>query len=112
MIIQAYFLLFGAVIAEIIGTVALKYSNGLTHFGSSMVVVAAYALSFWLFAMALRVLPLGVTAAIGAGLSIVGTVLLGILLFDERLGWVAVASIAMIVAGTVLLIVFPNTGHG
>lgn len=111
--INAYLLLFGAIIAEIIGSVALKYSDGLARLGPSLVVAVAYALSFWLFALALRVLPLGMTSAIWAGLGIVGSVLCGIFLFDERPGWVGVAGIAMIVSGTVLLTVFSNAGeHG
>jgi small multidrug resistance pump len=111
--IKAYLFLFGAIIAEIIGSVALKYSDGLTRLGPSLVVVAAYALSFWLFALALRVLPLGITSAIWAGLGIVGSVLFGIFLFDERPGWMEAAGIAMIVGGTVLLTVFSNAGeHG
>lgn len=110
---SAYLLLFGAIVAEIAGSVALKYSDGLTRAGPSLVVVIAYASSFWQFALALRVLPLGITAAIWAGMGIVGSALCGVILFGERLGWTEIAGMVMIVGGTVLLTLFSTAGqHG
>lgn len=106
-----YLLLFGAIIAEIAGTVALKYSNGLARLGPSVIVVIAYALSFWQFALALRVLPLGSTVALGAGIGIVGSVLLGVILFGEKLGGAEITGIAMIVGGTMLLTLFSTTSQ-
>lgn len=110
---SAYLLLFVAIIAEIIGTVALKYSDGMTRLGPALADMAAYVLGFWLFALALRVLPLGITSAIGAGLGIIGAVVSGIFLFDERPGWMEAIGIAMTVGGTVLLTVFSDReAHG
>lgn len=101
-----YLLLLGAIVAEIVGTVALKYSDGMTRLAPALLVVIAYAVTFWLAALALKVMPLGVTAALWAGLGIVGLTLLGVLLFGERFGWIEMAGIAMILSGTLLLTLF------
>ena len=109
---NAYLLLFGATVAEIIGTVALKYSDGMTRLVPSLIVVVAYAVAFWLAAVSLRVLPLFIVSAIWAGLCIVSLALIGVLQFDEKLGWGEVAGIAMILGGAVILTIFPRSaGH-
>lgn len=108
--VRAYLLLTGAIGAEIVGSTALKYSDGLTRLSPSLVVLVAYGLSFWLFALALRVLPLGIASAIWAGLGIVGGVVVGVVLFGERVGWTEIAGVAMILCGTTLLMLFSNAG--
>jgi small multidrug resistance pump len=62
--------LFLAVMAEVIGTTALKASQGFTRPGAVAVVVVAYGAAFYLLARVLLVLPLGVTYAIWSGLGV------------------------------------------
>jgi len=103
MVFSAYLLLFGAILAEIVGTAALKYSDGMTRLKPALVVVVAYTVAFWLAALSLRVLPLSIAGAIWEGLCIVGLTLIGVLLFDEKLSRVEITGMAMILSGTVLL---------
>ena len=94
-------ILFLAILSEVVGTVALKASDGFARLGPSVVVVG-YGLSFYLLALALKQIPLGVAYAIWSGL---GTAVAGILLWRESLNLAGVG-ILLIIAGVVLLNVF------
>ena len=90
-----------AIAAEVAGTVALKYTDGFTRIGPSAIVVAGYGLSFWMLALVLKALPIGLTYAVWAA---VGTALIagiGIVAFDEPAGALKLASLGLIIAGVV-----------
>ncbi|MFN2145621.1 MAG: DMT family transporter, partial [Anaerolineales bacterium] len=53
-----------AILTEIIGTTALKFSESFTKLVPSLVVVGGYGISFYLFALALKHIPLGTSYAI------------------------------------------------
>jgi small multidrug resistance pump len=98
-------ILFLAILGEVVGTVALKASDGFARLGPSVVVVG-YGLSFYLLALALKQIPLGVPYAIWSGLGTAGAVVAGILLWRESLNLAGVVGILLIIAGVVLLNVF------
>jgi small multidrug resistance pump len=98
-------ILFLAILGEVVGTVALKASDGFARLGPSAVVVG-YGLSFYLLALALKQIPLGVAYAIWSGLGTAGAVVAGILLWRESLNLAGVVGILLIIAGVVLLNVF------
>lgn len=100
---SAYALLGLAILAEVIGTTALKASDGMSRLGPSIVVVLGYGVAFVLIAQTLKALPLGLVYALWAGLGIVGAVLAGVILFDEQLGAIKLLGIALVIAGTVIL---------
>jgi small multidrug resistance pump len=90
-----------AILAEVAGTVALKYTDGFTNLGPSALVVAGYGLSFWMLALVLRDLPIGLTYAVWAA---VGTALIaavGIVAFGEPATTLKLLSLALIIAGTI-----------
>ncbi len=90
-----------AIAAEVAGTIALKYTDGFTRIGPSAIVVAGYGLSFWMLALVLKALPIGLTYAVWAA---VGTALIagiGIVAFDEPAGLLKMASLGLIIAGVV-----------
>jgi multidrug transporter EmrE-like cation transporter len=51
-----------------------------------MLAVLRYALAFYFLAQSLKYIPLGVAYAIWSGLGSVGSVLLGLLIWNEILG--------------------------
>ncbi len=59
------------------------------------------AISLGLLGIAMKSLPVGTAYAVWVGVGAVGTVILGIVLFDEPLNALRVASVALIVAGLV-----------
>ena len=95
----AWTLLFVAGLLEIVWALGLKASDGFTKWQPSVVVVIAAAASFWLLALAMRVLPAGTAYAVWTGIGAAGTAALGILLFGESAGALRIACILLIVAG-------------
>ena len=84
---------------EVTWAVAMKYSEGFTVLIPSIITVIGYIASAVFLALALKSLPLGSAYAMWTGMGIVGTTLLGILLFNEKLSAGQVVCVLMIVMG-------------
>ncbi len=101
-----------AVIAETVGTTALQASQQFTRFWPSCLVVAAYGIAFYLLAITLRVMPVGIAYAIWSGLGIMLIALIGFLVFGQKLDLPAVLGLALIIAGILIIHLFSATsGH-
>jgi len=98
-----------AILAETVATTALKASAGFTRFWPSTLVVAGYGIAFYMLALTLRSIPLGVTYAVWSGVGIVLITLAGWLLYGQRLDAGALAGIALIVAGVLVMNLFSKT---
>jgi small multidrug resistance pump len=92
-----------AILCEVVGTVALKASEGFARLGPNVLVVVGYGLSFYFLALALKQIPLGVAYAIWSGLGTAGAVVAGILLWRESLTLTGIAGMVLIIAGVILL---------
>jgi small multidrug resistance pump len=101
-------LLLLAILSEVAGTVALKASDGFARLGPTALVVVGYGLTFYFLGLALKQIPLGVAYAIWSGLGTAGAVLAGVLLWRESLNLAGVFGIALIVAGVLILNLFPG----
>jgi small multidrug resistance pump len=90
-----------AIVTEVAGTVALRYSDGFTRLLPSAAVVLGYGISFWLLALVLRELSVGTTYAVwsAAGTALIAVV--GMLAFGEPATALKVASLALIILGVV-----------
>jgi small multidrug resistance pump len=95
-----------AILSEVLGTVALKASEGFARLGPNVLVVVGYGVSFYLLALALKQIPLGVAYAIWSGLGTAGAVMAGILLWRESLSPAGVVGIVLIIVGVILLNLF------
>ena len=92
-----------AIVSEVVGTVALKASEGFARLGPIALVVVGYGLSFYFLALALKQIPLGVAYAIWSGLGTAGAVVAGMLLWRESLSLAGAAGIVLIITGVILL---------
>ena len=101
-----------AILAEVIGTSALKASNGFTVWLPSLVVVAGYGVSFYFLSLALRAIPVGVAYAIWSGAGIVLISVIGWALFRQRLDAAALVGIGLIIAGVIVIQLFSTTVRG
>ena len=84
---------------EITWAVAMKKLNGFTVLVPSIVTGVGYVASAIFLAIALKQLPLGTAYAMWTGMGIVGTTLLGIFLFNEKLSVPQVICVILIVIG-------------
>ena len=90
-----------AIVTEVVGTVALRYSDGFTRLAPSAVVVLGYGASFWLLALVLKQLSIGTTYAVW---SAAGTALIaafGIFALGEPATALKLASLGLIVVGVI-----------
>lgn len=95
--------LFLAVIAEVVGSAALKQSCGFTKLAFTSLSIASFVIALFFLSLALRVLPLGIAYAIWAGVGIVLVSLIGVVVFRQTLDVAAVAGIALIIGGVVVI---------
>lgn len=98
---NAWLILVVAGIAEVGWAVGLKYTQGFTRPMPTALTVAAMVVSLWLLGLAVRTLPLGTAYAIWTGIGTVGTVAVGVVLFDEPASVVRLLCVALIVSGIV-----------
>jgi len=106
---KAYLFLAFAIVAEVIGTTALKASDGFTRPLPSVVTVACYALSFYLLTFSLRVLPTGIAYAIWSGVGIVLISLISWIVYGQRLDLPAIAGLGLIIAGVAVINLFSKS---
>ena len=97
---------FFAVLSEVTATTALKFSEGFTRLGPSIVVVLGYGVSFYLLSLSLKVIPIGVAYALWSGIGIVLTVIAGMILWREPLDWARVIGIILIISGILVINMF------
>lgn len=100
---MAWAQLFVAGILEIIWAYAMKQSDGFSRLSYSIVTFVGMAASFWLLALAMRLLPLGTAYAVWTGIGAVGAFILGITLLGEAASPGRLIAAAMIVGGIVLM---------
>ena len=98
---MSWLILLLAGLLEIAWAIGLKYSEGFTRFWPSVWTLIAMVASMVLLAIAMKSLPVGTAYAVWVGIGAVGTVVLGIVLFNESADFWRMASVGLIVAGIV-----------
>lgn len=96
---SAWLVLLIAGLFEVVWAVALKYSEGFSRVGPSVIVVAGAAVSFWLLALAMRVLPAGSAYAVWVGIGAAGTAIFGMILLGEPATVARLFCLGLILAG-------------
>ena len=86
---------------EVTWALAMKESDGFSRLLPSIVTCIGYIASAVFLSLALKKLPIGTAYAMWTGFGIVGTSLLGIVLFRESLTSAQIGCIVLIVAGIV-----------
>lgn len=104
-----WFLLLIAVVSEVVGTSALKASQGFTRLVPSLLVIGGYASAFYFLSLTLKSIPLGIAYAIWSGVGIVLVSVAGLVLYRQTLDLAAILGIVLIVAGVVLLCLFSKS---
>lgn len=100
----AYLLL--AIVAEVIGTLALKASEGFTKPIPSLIVFISYAAAFYFLSLTLKTVPVGIIYAVWSGVGIVLISLVGWIAFGQVLDAGAMIGMGLIIAGVVVINLF------
>ncbi|WP_343610879.1 multidrug efflux SMR transporter [Novosphingobium sp.] len=101
-----------AIAGEIVGTSALKASQGFSRPGPSVLVVLGYGVAFYCLSQALRTIPMGIAYAVWSGIGIVAISLIGFVLYRQRLDMPALLGMGLIVAGTLVINLFSGSSAG
>jgi small multidrug resistance pump len=105
---SSYLYLAIAIVAEVIGTSALKAAEGFTRPLPSLVVVVGYGAAFYFLSLALKTIPVGIAYAIWSGVGVALITLIGWVVFRQRLDAAALAGVTLIVAGVVVIQFFSD----
>ncbi len=98
-----------AIVSEVIGTSALKASEGFSRLWPSVIVVAGYTSAFCFLSLTIRIIPVGVAYAIWSGAGVALIALIVWVLYGQSLDLPAIIGMSLIVAGVVILNLFSNT---
>jgi len=104
-----WFYLFSAICIEVFATSMLKLADGFTSPLPSVAVVFGYGLSLYCLSLALRVIPVGIAYAIWSGVGIIGISIIGWLAYGQKLDPPAMAGLALILAGILVINLFSNS---
>ncbi|MGY6037265.1 quaternary ammonium compound efflux SMR transporter SugE [Aeromonas sp. AE23HZ002T15] len=94
-----WLLLLLAGLFEVAWAIGLKYTDGFSRPLPTLLTLSAMGVSVFLLAMAVKQLPLGTAYAVWTGIGAVGTVLMGIWLFNEPATLARVLCLMLIIGG-------------
>ncbi|MBN3723107.1 MULTISPECIES: DMT family transporter [unclassified Burkholderia] len=95
-----------SIVAEVIGTSALRASDGFTRLLPTLIVIVGYGFAFYGLSLTLKTMPVGIVYAIWSGAGIVLITLVAIALYGQVPDLPAVIGLALIIAGVVVLNLF------
>ena len=98
-----------AIVAEIGATSCMKSTDGFTRLAPSLVSISGYCVSFYLLALALRSIPVGIAYALWSGVGIVFIALIGWLVFGQKLDTPAVVGLGLILSGVLVINLFSSS---
>lgn len=111
--VNPWLVLGAAIVAEVIGTSALKASAGFSRLLPSVIVLLGYGAAFYLLSLTLRQIPVGIAYAVWSGVGTVLITLIGVLAFRQKIDFAGFVGIALIVAGVLVLNLWSKGGaHG
>ncbi|MCP8615433.1 DMT family transporter [Salirhabdus salicampi] len=89
-------LLILAGIFEMLGVIMINYLHEKRNISSLLLLLISFGASFFLLAIVMEVLPMGVTYAVWTGIGVVGSTLCNILFFGESMNWQRLSFIMLI----------------
>ena len=111
MVHKPLLLLGAAIVAEVIGTACLAASQGFARWLPATISLLAYGCAFYCLSIPLRTIPAGVVYALWSGVGIVLICVIGTVFLKQTLDAPAIAGIALILAGVLVIQLFSSTSH-
>ncbi|MCQ8189002.1 DMT family transporter [Streptomyces rugosispiralis] len=100
---MGYVTLSGAILAEILATTSMKYTEGFSKLWPSLATGAGYLLSFALLAHTLKTISVSTAYAIWAGAGTAVIAAIGMLFLGEAMTAAKVLGVLLVIAGVVVL---------
>jgi small multidrug resistance pump len=104
-------LLAAAIATEVVGTLALRASDGMSHLVPAIIVIVGYVASFGLLAVVLKTMPVGIVYAIWSAVGVALVAVLGKLIFDDPVPPLAMIGMVLIIGGVVMVSLSGAAGH-
>ncbi|MDQ7968300.1 MAG: SMR family transporter [Oxalicibacterium faecigallinarum] len=98
-----------AILAEVVGTSAMKASEGFSKVLPSLITVVFYGIAFYLLSLTLRSIPVGIAYAVWSGVGIVLISLVAWVLYGQKLDPAGLIGIGLIISGVIVLNVFSKS---
>lgn len=98
-----------AIVFEVIATSALKASEGFTRPWPTLIVALGYCTAFYFLSLTLRTIPVGIAYAVWSGVGIALVSLVAWLGFGQKLDAPAIAGIALILCGVLVINLFSKS---
>jgi small multidrug resistance pump len=90
-----------AIASEVVGTVFLRLTDGFTKPVPSILVIATFAASLWLTALALRQLEISLAYAVWSGIGTAAVAVIGMAAMGESVNALKLASIVLVISGVI-----------
>ncbi|ABO51789.1 small multidrug resistance protein [Desulforamulus reducens MI-1] len=107
---MAYLYLILAILCELIGTSLLKASAGFSKLFPTLGLLVSFSLAFFFLSLSLKTIPLNLAYAIWSGLGTIATVIISILIWQERVNIASITGISLIIVGVIILNLY-GPGH-
>ena len=103
---NTYLLLFFAIILEVCGTMLLPASQNFTKIAPTIILMIAYAFSFYLLAIVSQKLPLSIVYASWSGIGIFSIAILSYFFYKQTLNWQTIVGLFLIVLGVTIVNIY------
>lgn len=101
---MAYLLLFGAIVSEVIGAIATRFSEGFTKAVPTAIAIVGVIGAYYLLSLALtRGMSIGVAYGIWAALGVTFVALIGAVFLGDKLTWIQVVGVVLVIGGVLSL---------
>ncbi|EQB3253116.1 QacCGHJ group quaternary ammonium compound efflux SMR transporter [Listeria monocytogenes] len=91
------------------GSAFLKSSDGFSKLYPTITTIISFLICFYFLSKTMQHLPLNITYASWAGLGLVLTTIVSVLIFKEQINLISIISIILIIFGVVLLNTFGSS---
>jgi small multidrug resistance pump len=92
-----------SILAEVVGTLCLKWSQGFTRVWPTVGMIVLYIATFVFLTLTAKTLDLGLAYAIWAGVSVAGVAVCSVFLFHEPMNAYRVIGTVAIIVGVIVL---------
>ena len=109
---MSYVFLAGAILFEVIGTLLLPVTQNFTRAMPTVIMITCYAVAFYCLTFAIRDIPIAIAYAIWSGTGIFLIAVFSALVYQQMLGWQAIAGLVLIISGVALVNLFSASHPG